>query len=168
MLKNVKFIFGKGDNLIQIGDDCSFDGVEFVERYGGKNRIVVGNHTTSGSGQWEASENTTLSIGEDCMFSYHIFVWTCAHHSIVNGNGERQNKSKSISIGNHCWIGHSAMILKGAQLSHNCILGAKSLLTKPYSEPNSIYAGHPAKKIKENISWKRELIDFRDENSQEP
>ena len=29
-----------------------------------------------------------------------------------------------VYIGNHCWIGNSAVILKGAHISDHCVIGA--------------------------------------------
>ena len=152
------FHFEKGINKIVIGENCYLVSTQFIERFGGENTIVVGKDTTTGGTcQFEASEGTTLHIGEDCMFSHNIKVWTTPYHSILNEEGKRINPAAAIKIGNHCWIGHSSFILKGSIVPDGSIVGATSLYTGKYTDTNSVYAGSPAIKIKENIYWSRDL-----------
>jgi len=58
------------------------------------------------------------------------------------------DKSKEIIIGKNVWIGANSIILKGASIGHNSVLGAGSVLTKVIPD-NCLYAGNPAKKIKD-------------------
>jgi acetyltransferase-like isoleucine patch superfamily enzyme len=57
--------------------------------------------------------------------------------------------SNPISIGNYCFVGTSSIILGGAALPSYSVLGANSLLNKSYSIPYRLYAGNPAKEIKQ-------------------
>ncbi|MBO7143608.1 MAG: hypothetical protein J6W13_02100 [Salinivirgaceae bacterium] len=161
LLLKCVFHFENGVNVIKIGDNVSLRGVEFIERYGGENVISIGRSTTMGATQLEASENCSLQIGDDCMFSYNIKVWASAHHSILY-DGKRANPSESIIIGDHCWIGHSACVLKGSIVPDGCIVGVNSLYTKKNNIPNAIYVGSPAKMIRENISWCRDLLPINE------
>lgn len=52
-----------------------------------------------------------------------------------------------ISIGDGCWIGANSTILGGVNIGKGTIIGAGSLVNKD-CEPNSLYAGVPAKLIK--------------------
>jgi acetyltransferase-like isoleucine patch superfamily enzyme len=56
--------------------------------------------------------------------------------------------SEPITIGGHCFVGTSCVILGGSVLPHHCVLGALSLLNKPQVEPWSLYAGQPARRLK--------------------
>jgi acetyltransferase-like isoleucine patch superfamily enzyme len=56
--------------------------------------------------------------------------------------------SEPITIGAHCFVGTTCVILGGSVLPDHSVLGALSLLNKPHSEPWSIYAGQPARRIK--------------------
>jgi len=152
------FHFESNGNMIEIGSNVRLFHVELIGRSLGNNRITIGNNTTTGSCQIEASEGSSVYIGEDCMFSHDIKIWAAAHHSILNTEGKRINPAKSIIIGNHCWIGHSSFILKGSVVPNGSIVGANSLYTSNFTDTNCIYAGSPAKKIKDNISWQRDLI----------
>ena len=156
-LDHVLFHFESTGNKVEIGDNVSLFHVEIIGRSVGNNLIKIGKKTTTGSCQFDASEGSSIIVGEDCMFSHNIKVWATAHHSILNYEGKRINPAKSIKIGNHCWIGHSSMILKGANVPDGSIVGAASLYTGKFTDTNSVYAGCPAKKLKDNISWTRDL-----------
>lgn len=56
--------------------------------------------------------------------------------------------SEPIVIGAYCFVGSSCVILGGSALPDHSVLGALSLLNKPYSEPWSLYAGQPARRLK--------------------
>ena len=165
---NVKLIacnfhFEDGVNKIVIGENCYLVSTQFIERFGGENSIIVGKGTTTGGTcQFEASEGTTLHIGEDCMFSHNVKVWTTPYHSVLNKEGKRINPAESIRIGNHCWIGHSSFVLKGSIIPNGSIVGATALYTGKNEDENSVYAGTPAVKIKENITWSRDLKSMDD------
>lgn len=127
-LINCRFHFEEGKNRVVISNGVKLNGAEFIERYGGDNLISIGENTTTGVCQFEASEGASLCIGEDCMFSYNVNVWAAAHHSILDSNGNRINCVKSIRIGNHCWIGHSSFIMKGSIVPDGSIVGAATYI----------------------------------------
>ena len=58
-------------------------------------------------------------------------------------------KKSPIVIGEGCFIGANALILKGTTLGKNCVVGAGSVVTGVWPD-NSIIAGNPARLIKEN------------------
>jgi acetyltransferase-like isoleucine patch superfamily enzyme len=60
---------------------------------------------------------------------------------------ENRQDSKPIIIGSYSFIGTNSVILGGAVLPSYSVLGAKSLLNKPYSTEYMLYAGVPAKQI---------------------
>jgi acetyltransferase-like isoleucine patch superfamily enzyme len=57
--------------------------------------------------------------------------------------------SYPISIGDYCFVGTSSTLLGGSVLPPFSVLGAKSLLNKPFSTPYRLYGGIPATEIKE-------------------
>lgn len=57
--------------------------------------------------------------------------------------------SNPIRVGDYCFVGTSSIILGGATLPSYSVLGANSLLNKSYSIPYRLYAGNPAKEIKQ-------------------
>ena len=72
------------------------------------------------------------------------------------------NYDKGIEIGNHCWVVNNSQIFKGVKIADNCVIGSNSLVLKNCDEPNCIYAGMPARKVKENITWERRGIEVSD------
>lgn len=67
----------------------------------------------------------------------------------------REMPRKTI-IGKDCWIGAHSIIMTGVRIGNGTIIAAGSVVTKDV-EPYSIYAGVPAKKIKNRFSTQEEL-----------
>ena len=68
-------------------------------------------------------------------------------HSIDLAAGRQS--AEPIDIGEYCFTGTNSVILGGSTLPHHSVLGAQSLLNKKWDEPYRLYAGVPAKPIKE-------------------
>lgn len=127
-------------------------GVEIVCNNGS---INIGNDTTCGVSQFIAREYTSINVGNDCMLSYNIKAFSTDGHPIYNSSGKRINEAKDINIGNHVWIGNSVIILKGANVPNNSIIGGGSIYSSANYEESCIYAGSPAKCIKHDVRWER-------------
>jgi acetyltransferase-like isoleucine patch superfamily enzyme len=100
--------------------------------------------------------NTGLYIGEDCLFSDGpVFIRPCDGHSILDvETGEVVNAPLApIVIGNHCWIGNSCKLIRGAKLPNNTIVGMGALVNKAFEEEYTVLAGIPAKIIKRGRKW---------------
>ena len=103
--------------------------------------------------------NNRIVIGDDCMFATDIYIRNNDGHTIIDrSTGKVINQPRDVVIGNHVWLGYHTTLLKGATIADGCVVGAESIVSKPLTEPNSIYAGQPAKLIKSNIQWFRERI----------
>ena len=71
------------------------------------------------------------------------------HNAIIHG----------AVIGDNCLIGMGATLLDNAHIPSGCIIAANALvLSNAQLEPNSVYAGVPAKKVKEVTEEQREEI----------
>ena len=103
-------------------------------------------------------ENLKISIGNDCMFASDIMVRTSDVHSIYSkATGEILNKGRDVIIGNHVWLSQKVTILKGVNIVDNIVIGAGSIVTKDCLLSDTVYAGNPAKPIKSDIIWGREI-----------
>lgn len=91
----------------------------------------------------------------DCTNSIHL-----GHHSIFAGVRSQilthsinlsssVQESKTVHVGDYCFIGTDCLILGGSVLPDYCILGAKALLNKQFSEQYCLYTGVPAVKNKQ-------------------
>lgn len=60
-----------------------------------------------------------------------------------------RQSSQPIDIGEYCFVGTESVVLGGSALPHHSVLGAKSLLNRRWEMPFHLYAGLPAKPIKQ-------------------
>lgn len=97
-----------------------------------------------------------VNIGKNAQIGWNVEIIDTDGHDICNMNGEKINKDMSVNIGDDVWIGARAAILKGAKIPNGCIVGYGSLVTKAFTDEHSVIAGTPAKKIKDNVTWRRE------------
>lgn len=122
--------------------------------------LEVGNDFTIGPDyRLAVVANTKISIGNDCMFSWHITFLTNDGHAIFDRiTGKRINDVMSkgkIQIGNHVWIGANGMILYDTLIEDGSVVGANSLVKGSFPA-NCVLAGDPAKLIREDIVWCRD------------
>lgn len=164
---NNKIVFGPGitikklvvdingdNNTILIGKNCVLSCNISAKSHG--NKIDIGKFTTIGGARIECEYGTSITIGEDCMFSRDIVIRSGDSHSIIDlSTGKRINNAKSVSIGKHVWMGYGVNIGKGADIKQNTIVGMGSYVNKAFSMGNLILAGVPAKIVKENVIWDR-------------
>ncbi len=129
-----------------------------VNRYANNCKIDIGDNTIfCGVRLFLQDSNTSISIGNDCMFSWGIDVWCTDVHTVTDLEGNPLNFSESIEIGNHVWVGKDVKIGKNTKISADSIVGWGSIVTKKFDETNVVIAGNPAKIVKRNINW-----NFRD------
>ena len=109
--------------------------------------IVIGEETN-------IQENCTVHVSHNKPVSIGNNV-TIGHNAVIH----------SWTIGDRTLIGMGAVILDGAQIGNDCIIGAGSLVTKNTVIPDgSLVLGSPAK-IKRNLTWEEKLGNL--ENSRE-
>ncbi|WP_299314658.1 acyltransferase [uncultured Aquimarina sp.] len=149
----------QGDNhYLEIGSGCRISGGMFwLEHTNCK--IIIGAKTTIEWAHLAATEdNSCIIIGEDCMLSDNISIRTSDSHSIIDlESNKRINKAKNVSIGDHVWLGAHVKILKGVNIGNNSVISMGAIVTKDISN-NSIATGIPARVIKKNTNWMRELL----------
>ena len=73
----------------------------------------------------------------------------------VSDKYKKERKAK-VYIGRHVIIGASAIVFPGIDLAEGCSVGAKALVVKS-TQPWGIYAGNPARRIKDR---KKSLLDL--------
>lgn len=105
------------------------------------------------------SECKHCFIGDHCIFSLDVILRNSDAHLIYScDTKERINMSKSIYMGDHVWVGQLVNILKGTQIDSGSIIGASSVITGKKIPHNTIWAGSPARQIKENIFWDKSCV----------
>ena len=119
------------------------------------NCIILGDGFRGGANsELAAIEGTTISFGKDCMLSGNITLRTGDSHSILNkSTHKRTNRSRSIVIGDHVWIGNTVLIFKGVQIGSHSIVGGGSVVSGKMFPENSLIAGNPAVVVREDVDW---------------
>lgn len=112
-----------------------------------------------------------VTIGNRVFFGPNISILTALHSLIAEerkfffdekkGYQTDTEYGKPITIGNDCWFGGNVTILPGVTIHDNVVVGAGSVVTHDL-ESGAIYAGNPAKKIRDitkedSIYLKKEL-----------
>lgn len=106
-----------------------------------------------------ASERQNVIIGDDCLFSFGVWIRTADPHLIYSSKTrKRLNYSKSVYIGDHVWIGQGAMILKGCEFGSGSVLGGESVASGKKIPSNTSFAGNPAKFIQDNIFYSSKCV----------
>ena len=149
-------IFGN-NNVLKIGDSVSTSICVNMEDDG--NQIILGDHFTGGgNSELAAREGTSIVFGQNCLLSTNIRVSTGDSHSITDLNGKRTNPSRSVIIGDHCWIGNTVLIFKGTTIGDNSMVGGGSVVAGKDFPANSLIAGNPAKIVRSGVNWRYERI----------
>lgn len=158
-IRNVVIRVHGSNNLIQVGKDFASDGLSFsIED--DNNKIIVGENCHGGGhSEFATIEGTNIIIGDDCMFSANITIRTGDSHSIMKATTRvRINKSKSVIIGRHVWIGNTVLIFKGTEIGSYSVVAGGAVVTGRKFPENCIIGGNPATVIKEGIDWCSERI----------
>ncbi len=146
----------KGDNsTVYIGARTRLRGLRVVIT-GDNASVTFGQEATTEHAVFFAFHSgANIVVGDDCMFSSGVVLRTNDHHAIFDRNTkELLSTPDDIVVGAHAWIGNGARITKGVTIGRGGVIGQMSVVTKD-TEPHCVYAGVPAKKVRENIAWSR-------------
>ncbi|RBL93506.1 acyltransferase [Chitinophaga flava] len=114
--------------------------------------LILGNNFTI-SAESTIVTTSKVQFGDNNLLSWDILVMDTDFHTIKNESGDVINEPKPIIVGDKVWIGCRCLILKGANIPSNCVIGANSVLSKELEKEKSLYAGNPIKHLKEEVIW---------------
>ena len=99
-----------------------------------------------------------VTIGDNVFVGPNVSILTALHSLLAKereiyfdqekGYYTDREYGKPITIESNCWIGGNVTILPGVTIHENVVVGAGSVVTHDL-ESGAIYAGNPAKKIRE-------------------
>lgn len=155
----VIYIRGSG-NVIEIGKDCRINNSAVLWIEGNNSKLSLGKKTTIEEAHIAVTEDdSSISLGEDCMLANGIVIRNGDSHSILDKNtGSRINYAKSVVVGNHVWIATNCTILKGVSVANNVVIGSNTVLTKDVNDSWVVVAGNPSVVVKRDVDWCRERL----------
>ena len=116
------------DTVVSIGDRCLI----------GRGSGIVG--------------HLSIEIGDDVWTGHYVYI-TDQNHGYDDPDQpiSRQVQSeRPVSIGSGSWIGHGSVILPGATIGRNVVIGANSVVTGAIPD-HSIAVGAPARVIRRTV-----------------
>lgn len=106
-----------------------------------------------------------IEIGDNCCLSEisilaHDYSW----YTLLESCGDLvPDSGGEVIIGNNCFIGYEALILKNTHIGDNVIIGARAVV-KGTIPSNTVWAGVPARQIctVEELFEKKEKVKIKD------
>lgn len=103
----------------------------------GRSAGITSRHYVDCNGGVYVGDFSTVAGIRSQILTHSIDVYLC-----------RQD-AKPVRIGKYCFVGTGCILLPGSMLPDYSVLGAGSVLTKPHAEEGRVYAGAPARCVKE-------------------
>lgn len=93
---------------------------------------------------------TSIVIGDYCLLGANCSIYDTDYHPLDylarRADDQLETQRVPIVIGNDCWIGANAVILKGVTVGARSVIGANSVVTSDIP-PDSIAVGNPARVV---------------------
>lgn len=116
----------------------------------GKNPHFYGS-TSWGTEPWLITIGDDVHITGNCKFINHDGGTLIFRDQIPD-----LEITKPIVVGNNVYIGEETLILPGVHIGNNCVIGARSVVTKNIPD-NSVAVGVPAKVIKTTEDYLKKI-----------
>lgn len=140
--------------VVVLGENCRIRGLKVVVRRE-NSMVFVGSNTTWESGAILSESGNIVAVGNDCMISNSVILRTSDGHTIFDKITRKSiNDPADLMIGHHVWLGNSARVNKGSRIGSGAVVGQCSIVSGSL-DAASVYAGAPARKIREGIVWSR-------------
>lgn len=142
-LRTGKLIF-QGSGIIGAGSNI-------ITRKGG---VIMFGKNFRISGNFSVCSFQEICLGNNFSCSWNVSIYDTDFHETADF--ETRNilpMTRSVVIGNNCWLCQKCTILKGVHLPDWSVVGACSLVNKNYSDclSHTLFAGIPAKPLKKKI-----------------
>jgi acetyltransferase-like isoleucine patch superfamily enzyme len=160
------------DGLCFVGPGVTFEiGRDAVVRLGRWSWIGHGSKIRAHEGEVEVGAKSVLgqectissfqhvSIGRECILADRVMLIDFDHGVVEVERPIRLQGiyKRDVRVGNNCWIGYGACILRGTTVGDNCVIGTSSVVTKDVPA-NAVVAGVPARLLRmrpepETLRW---------------
>ncbi|GAB5517432.1 MAG: hypothetical protein Rhob2KO_51570 [Rhodopirellula baltica] len=116
---------------------------------------IVGRRDSTGSGITSNTRimvNQSMTIGADCIIAWDVFLTDCDWHQI----GE-DVPAAPVVLGDRTWVAKGASILKGTTIGSDSVVACGSVVPGKTYSSHSLIAGNPARVVRQNVTWCREM-----------
>lgn len=149
-----KPIFVAGKKNIYIGNNVQImehSRIEVLDKWGNQiltPKLVIGDNT-SFEQHLHMTCGESITIGRECTFSSRVLITDIDHdYSKINTKVSYQPLiTKSVKIGDYCFVGMDVKIFPGVNIGDNVIVGANSIVMSDLPS-YTVCVGIPAKPIK--------------------
>jgi len=103
-------------------------------------------------------EPKTIRIGAGSLLAGGTDILVSDMHSIIDMcTDKRINYAEDVRLDDRVWIGQNCLVLKGSTIGSDSIIGGSSVVTGNIPR-NSLAVGTPARVVRSNVRWQRELL----------
>jgi acetyltransferase-like isoleucine patch superfamily enzyme len=97
-----------------------------------------------------------VAVGRECIVADRVMLIDFDHGVVEVERPIRLQGiyKRDVNVGNNCWIGYGACILRGVTVGDNCIIGTNTVVTKDVPD-NAVVAGAPARTLRMRPAPKR-------------
>jgi acetyltransferase-like isoleucine patch superfamily enzyme len=140
-----------------VGRDCSLLVGYAPDEPGIPDRgIVIGDRCVIGAGS-TLTAHTSITIGDDVWFGNQVFVSDASHgyQDPETPIGLQLGAHQPVVIGAGSWIGHGTIVLPGARIGRQVVVGAGSVVRGTIPD-HAIVAGVPARVVRRfepDVGW---------------
>lgn len=130
-----------------------------IDVYNNSTVYIGGGNYFNGALHMSASEEKNVVIGDDGLYSFDTWIRTADPHLVYSTEShERLNPSQSVFIGDHVWIGQSAIVLKRSVIGSGSVIGAASVVAGKKVPSNVSFGGNPARLIRKGVFFLGESV----------
>ena len=111
-----------GHAVMRVGRNCEFAAYCDFEAHG-QGLLEIGEGTYFNR-YCMISAHNHVSVGKHCMFGPGVKIFDNNHLYTPESGVSSDLTTAPITIGDHSWVASDAIILKGARIGKNCVIGA--------------------------------------------
>jgi acetyltransferase-like isoleucine patch superfamily enzyme len=110
--------------------------------------VEIGAKTVMGQ-ECTISAFQSVRIGRECILADRVMLIDFDHGVVEVERPIRVQGiyKRDVEVGNNCWVGYGACILRGATVGDNCIVGTSTVVTKDVPA-NAVVGGVPARLLR--------------------
>jgi acetyltransferase-like isoleucine patch superfamily enzyme len=110
--------------------------------------VEIGAKTVMGQ-ECTISAFQSVRIGRECIVADRVMLIDFDHGVVEVERPIRLQGiyKRDVEVGNNCWIGYGACILRGATVGDNCVVGTSTVVTKDVPS-NAVVGGVPARLLR--------------------